>query len=106
MSEWLGMDSAPTDGTVLLAYWRNTPVHIAWCDNEFVSYRREGFWPFSKKVAVSERETGWRVLMLRRDASFGIHGNFAPFTPVGWQPLPAPPAPDAFWESIQEQEGR
>ena len=42
-------------------------------------------------VMVSREDDQWRVLMLTRDLDYGFHGNYAPFTPTHWQPLPEPP---------------
>jgi hypothetical protein len=100
MSDWQPIETAPKDGTVFLAYWGDDPQFVAWVGdaaNE-VEYRRVGpFWNRRTERMVKSRETGFRVLMPpARGMGWGVHGNFAPFTPTHWMPLPeAPPAENA-----------
>lgn len=90
MSEWQPIDSAPRDGTVFLAYWRDMPHFVAWCP-QYGSVRTVGalWW---KRREFHGEEAGFRVLMPPRPRmAWGIHGNYAPFTPTHWQPLPDAP---------------
>ena len=67
--EWQPIETAPKDGEVFLTYWHDMPVFCAWVDD------------------------GFRVLMSVGGATphLVVHGNFAPFTPSHWMPLPTPP---------------
>lgn len=74
--KWQPIETAPKTGEVFLAYWKHMPVFVAWIDG-------------GKK-----EKAGFRVLMPGRDLDLYIHGNFAPFTPTHWRPLPEPPTPE------------
>lgn len=68
--EWRPISEAPKDGTVVLTYWGpHLPVFAA---------------------VMPDRKT-WRVMMLGRNGDFVVHGNYAPFEPTHWMPLPPPP---------------
>jgi hypothetical protein len=94
MGEWQTIETAPKDGTVFLAYWRDGPQFVAWVDDEprHVA-RREGPWWRRRKIVEVVDESGFRVLMPpSRGWGFGINGGYAPFTPTHWMPRPTPPA--------------
>lgn len=89
---WQPIETAPKDGTVFLAYWNDVPQFVAWCGEVAGKTRRVGhlWW---RRVIVEETDRhGFRVLMPpARGMGWCIHGNFAPFTPKFWMPLPPPP---------------
>jgi hypothetical protein len=67
--DWRPIETAPKDGTVLLSLWGDDPQFIAWIN--------------------FKDEEGWRVLMPpARGVGWGIHGNFAPYEPKVWMPIP------------------
>lgn len=80
------IEEAPQDGTILLAYWHDTPVLIAWVDRT-VKTKQTGFWPFKRSVPEI-REAGWYILLLNRRGQYVIHGNFSPFQPDRFAYLP------------------
>jgi hypothetical protein len=89
-SEWQSIETAPKDGTIFLAYWGCDPQFVAWVNMlPTVETRKVGpFW--RRRVVVERRENaGFRVLMPSRGGGFGVHGNYAPFTPREWMPIPS-----------------
>lgn len=90
--DWEPIETAPQDGTVFLAYHGRHPQFVAWIDlPPTQTFRSPGL--FRRPVLVEEREErGWRVLMPpARGYDWGVYGNFAPFNPTHWMPLPEPP---------------
>jgi hypothetical protein len=92
MSEWQKIETAPKDGRVLLSVFGGTIVFIAYvvCTRR-MSVVEKGIWPFRKVIEESIDETGWRILMTSRNMFYAVHGNYGPFQPTHWQPLPEPP---------------
>lgn len=85
MSDWQSIETAPKD-RVILSYWRDTPVFIAWIEMEpTVRVKYTGVWPFKKKHVEVREESGWRVLCLDRNGQYMIHGNYAPYNPTEWK---------------------
>jgi hypothetical protein len=80
------ISEAPKDGTILLAYWYDTPVLMAWVEQS-VKMKRSGIWPFHRLVP-DVREAGWYILLLNRNGQYVIHGNFKPFQPDCFAYLP------------------
>lgn len=69
MSAWRDIKTAPKDGTLFFTYWGSIPVFCA----------------------VIPDGKSFRVMSLGRDGVFYVHGNYAPFNPQMWQPLPDKP---------------
>lgn len=78
--------TAPKDGGIVLGYWREAPVFMAWIV-EPARLERSGIWPLRRKRLVAEKG-GWRVLMHGPDGQFYVHGNYAPFSPSVWMAIP------------------
>lgn len=77
---------APQDGTILLSYWGDTPVFIAWLHSVTKS-KTVGYWPFKRTIAET-REAGWYILLLNRNGQYVIHGNFKPYKPSYFAYIP------------------
>ncbi len=93
MAELQPIETAPKNEQVIMSFWDNLPVMIAWSNAEpKITQNVTGVWPFRKRETITEERTGWRVLIFIRDWGYGIHGNFPPFNPTHWMPLPAPPS--------------
>lgn len=91
---WRDIESAPRDGAIFLTYWSPSfPVMVAWVERPCsTKVEYSGVWPFRKRRRVKVLEdAGWHVLMPGRDLTYGVHGNFYPFEPTHWMPLPEPP---------------
>lgn len=89
---WQPIETAPKD-KIIFTYWGNrVPVFFTWFPDEVSVRPKPRWWPF-RQEGNDELVTkgGWRVLLLVRDGGFAIHGNYAPFHPTHWQPLPDPP---------------
>jgi hypothetical protein len=93
MSDWQPIETAPKNGQILLAYYGFfLPVLITWVDRRATKKSETtGTWPFRKSKITERDESGWRVLILTRDLIYSVHGNFPPFQPTHWMPLPEPP---------------
>lgn len=83
------MHEAPRDGEILLSFWQDLPVLIAWI--ETIESERRGVWPFTWDHW--QKTTGWRILALGRTGDYGIHGNYPPFDPPGFAFIRRPVAP-------------
>lgn len=93
---WRPGATAPKDGSIFFSYWDDIPVFVAWC-GPVLCQRERRVGPFWNRRTIPAQydEHGFRVLMPpARNLGWGIHGNFAPFTPEFWMPLPLPPEPD------------
>lgn len=91
MSEWQPIETAPKDGRVFLAYAGQYPQFVAWVETEEEEFIQDD-WRWWRWRKVVRREAGFRILMPpARGMGFGIHGNYAPFTPTHWMPLPPHP---------------
>ena len=89
------MSAAPTNGEIILSFWGTDPVLIAWIDMpDRKRVYSKGLWPFVSRVVEILPERGWRILMLRREGGYAVHGNYGPYSPPGWLPIPSvsPPA--------------
>lgn len=88
--EWQPIKTAPKDGRIVFSYWNDTPVLIAYVKMKPTVYRRStGVWPFRKTEEDVRENDGWRVVSLGRNCDYGIHGNYEPFEPEMWAPIPA-----------------
>jgi len=68
VSEWISVDDKlPKTGIVAIAFFEGIPV------------------------MASREDDGWHVLLLTRELDYALHGNYGPFTPTHWTPLPSPP---------------
>lgn len=92
MSEWQPIETAPRDGRIVIAYWDDMPVFVSWCDKppRRVAHHT-GRWPFRKTTYEEVEQSGFRVCIPMRGGGYGLHGNYAPFMPTHWMPLPNPP---------------
>lgn len=70
--DWQPIETAPKDGTIILTYWRDHPVLAAW-END------------------GEREGFWVLMFTRGGAGYSLHGNYAPYIPTHWLPVPEYP---------------
>ncbi len=77
---------APRDGTILLSYWHDVPVFIAWLDS-LTKTKETGIWPFKRTIAET-REAGWYILLLNRNSEYVIHGNYKRFEPHCFSYIP------------------
>lgn len=60
MSEWQSMESAPKDGTVILAYFPELGQHVAWFD-ERDSVNNAGGWAIGQDY-YGAMPTHWKPL--------------------------------------------
>jgi hypothetical protein len=95
--EWQPIETAPKD-QIIFTPWNGVPVYTSWYEGvprkEYVN-RTVGWWPFRRQISEYKevgKEGGWFVMTFARRA-FYIAGNFAPFHPTHWMPLPEPPKP-------------
>lgn len=89
---WQPIETAPKDGSVFLAYWGQYTQFVAWVEIDEETVRYEGPWWWRRRIQDRRYIAGFRVLMPpARGYGFVIHGNFAPFTPTHWMPIPDPP---------------
>jgi hypothetical protein len=91
MSDWQPMKTAERDGRILQSYWGDVPVYIAWDKGRPSRTERQWGFLFYQTRIIPAVKAGWRVVTLGRGGSYGIHGNYAPFIPPAWMPLPEPP---------------
>lgn len=95
MSEWKLIETAPKDGTIFLAYLGHHIQFVAWTGLEQKkTVRREGPWYRKRRVEdITEVKHGFSVLLpiACGGLGYGVHGNFAAFTPTHWMSLPEPP---------------
>ena len=76
MDEWKDIETAPTDGTVVIGTWPgfnpDIPMHVG-----PMEYRTDWWWPLTGKLY-----TGWCAVGSGPTAK----------DPTGWVPMPSPPS--------------
>lgn len=96
MSKWKTIDSAPKDGTVFISYWGNMPCFVAWIystidileEKEEITGKGWFKKTIKRKIKREIENNGFRVLVNGGNACLLRHGQYAPFTPKYWCPLP------------------
>ncbi len=80
MSKWKTIESAPKDGTLILAFGKGV----------------DGFrWPVGQEMPSQVAVAQWRELRLADEEFRGFwRSHLSWFKPTHWMPLPAPPSED------------
>jgi len=87
---WLSIDTAPKDGRLICSVYNKCPIFVAWMEDVYVDdVRITGrFWWKKRELSqVLLRRGGWRILILGRDLTYGVHGNYHPVELEHWMPL-------------------
>ena len=87
MAEWRPIETAPRDGTPIVAWLDGRPVVIGWAQElekrppPFLE-RPVGYQPEILRVG------GWRRMVLTDVFGWGFHQDFEIVAPEYWEPLP------------------
>jgi hypothetical protein len=97
-NNWISVDEEepPKTGELFLAgvqhkfdERRVTPILMAYSSHMEHKTKISGRWPFRKKETVAVEEKGFYVVMLTRDFTYCLHGNYAPTNSLKlWHPVP------------------
>lgn len=90
MNNWQPIKTAPKNGKLICSAYKGLPVFVAWIElpaPKIITFT--GWWPLKKQhESEGKKECGWRILLLCRDLSYSIHGNYGPVELTHWLPFP------------------